>query len=185
MMAPTHVVVGAILAMPILVLSPGYAVTAALAAIAGGIFPDFDLFFGRHRRTLHFPGGYWALATPILGWAVLEPGTATVAAAFFLTAAGIHSLQDWFGAPPEARPWESTSNKAVYSHLTGQWLPPKRWVRYDGAPEDLAITVGLGVPGIVLFDSPVSVLLIISVAIGVVYASIRKHIPRYVSGLIE
>lgn len=184
-MAPTHVIVGPILALPILVFSPEYAVTGALAAVAGGIFPDFDLFFGHHRRTLHFPGGYWALAIPTLGWAVLDPGAASIALALFLTAAGVHSLQDWFGAAPEVRPWESTSDKAVYCHLTGQWLPPKRWVRYDGAPEDLALTVGLGVPGIVLFSSPVPIVLGISVAVGIVYASVRKRLPRYVSGLIE
>ena len=35
---------------------------AALAGMAGGVFPDPDPLAGIHRRTLHFPAYYWALA---------------------------------------------------------------------------------------------------------------------------
>ncbi len=185
MMSPTHVVVGPILAIPVLLSSPEYAVTAAVAAIAGGVFPDFDLVIGEHRRTLHFPVGYWALALPTIGWALLDPRTASIAAALFFSATGVHSLQDWFGAAPEARPWESTSNRAVYLHVTGEWLSPKRWVRYDGAPEDLALTLALGVPGIMLYESPVPAMLTVALIVGVVYVLVRKRLPRYVAGFVD
>jgi len=34
----------------------------------------------------------------------------------------------------------------VYDHYVGGWIAPRRWVRYDGAPEDLALVLFVAVP---------------------------------------
>lgn len=185
MMAPTHVAAGPVIAIPLLVLSPEFAVVGALAAIVGGIFPDLDLFSGRHRKTLHYPVLYWVAALPILGVAMIVPTAVTIGLAFFLVAAAVHSGLDWFGAGDEIRPWEATSSEGVYVHVSGRWLEPKRWVRYDGAPEDLGLAAALSMPGIVWFGDPVRELLVVALAIGIVYALIRRRVPHYVGPYLE
>jgi len=81
MMATTHAAVGLLLAVPLAFVAPELAAPAAIAAIAGGVFPDLDLFAGVHRKTLHFPDYYWLGAMPALVAAVLRPSTVTVAVA--------------------------------------------------------------------------------------------------------
>lgn len=185
MMAPTHVAAGPVLALPLSVMAPEFAVVGAVAGIAGGIFPDLDLLSGRHRKTLHFPVLYWVAALPAVAAAAVVPGRATIAAALFLLAAAVHSDLDWFGAGDELRPWEGTSREGVYVHVTGRWLEPKRWIRYDGSPEDLALAVGLAVPGLVWYGTPVRELLTAALAVGIVYAVIRRRVPRYVAPYLE
>lgn len=184
-MAPTHVAVGASLALPLLAVAPEFAVVGALAGMAGGIFPDLDLVTGRHRKTLHFPVLYWFVAVPAAGVAAAFPTTATVAAAVFFISAAVHSVLDWFGAGDELEPWEGTSREGVYVHVTGRWLEPKRWVRYDGSPEDLALSAAVAVPGLLLYGTPIRELLVGALIVGVVYAVIRRRVPRYVGPYLK
>lgn len=184
-MAPTHVAVGPILSLPLFALAPGLAEAGAVAGIAGGIFPDLDLLSGRHRKTLHFPVLYWVAAVPAVVLAAIAPGPATIAAALFLLAAAIHSVLDWFGGGNELEPWEATSTKGVYVHVTGRWLEPRRWIRYDGAPEDLALAAVLAVPGLAWYGTPVREFLLVALVVGVVYATIRRRIPGYVGAYLE
>ena len=177
MMATTHAAVGLLLALPLAVVAPDLAAAGALAAMAGGVFPDLDLVAGIHRKTLHFPDYYWVGAIPALLAAVLVPTAATVAVAWFLLSAAVHSVSDAFGAGTEPRPWERTSAEAVYLHSRRRWVRPRYWVRYDGAPEDLLLTVLLLSPGLAVFDSTVRRVALTLMVVGGAYTLVRKRLP--------
>jgi len=70
----------------------------------------------------------------------------SIGIAVAVVAAATHCRMDRYGGGVELRPWEGTSERASYDHVAGRWLPPKRWVRYDGAPEDVGLTLLVGVP---------------------------------------
>jgi len=148
MMATTHALAGMALASVVSVFAPEYAPVAVVAAGAGGAFPDLDTP-GRHRRTLHYPVYYSVAAVGLLVVALVVPSSVTVALAAFVGAAALHSVTDVFGGGLELRPWEGTSDRAVYDHYHGRWVRPRRWVRYDGSPEDVALATLLAVPALV------------------------------------
>jgi hypothetical protein len=129
MMAITHAMVGMLLAIPVAVVAPEFALAAATGGLLGGVVPDLDLFVGVHRRTLHFP-----VAGPVIGGgaclvAVASPSTLTVGAAVFLLSAGLHASTDVLGAGEELRPWERTNPFAVYDHVRGRWLRARYLIR--------------------------------------------------------
>jgi len=176
MMATTHAFVGLALASAYAVLGGEYAAVAAAAALAGGIFPDLDLV-AEHRKTLHFPEYYAMLAVGAVAVAVVATGPATVAAAAFLVSAAVHAASDALGGGLEARPWLAESDRGVFLHRRGRWAPPRRLVRYDGAPEDLAVGVAFALPGLVVFDGWIRRVALAGVAVSVVYVALRKHLP--------
>ncbi|AGB37760.1 hypothetical protein [Natronococcus occultus] len=184
MMAPTHAFAGLALAAALTLVAPQFAGVLAVAAIAGGVFPDLDLYAG-HRRTLHFPVYYWLLAVPASVVAVLVPTDATVTVAVFLLAAALHSFMDVFGGGLELKPWRESSDRAVYSHYHGRWLAPRRWVRYDGSPTDLVLAAVLAVPGLVVFDGIVRTVTIALLAVGVGYVLVRKPLVVVAEWLLE
>jgi hypothetical protein len=145
MMATTHALAGAAVATLTFVFAPELAPIAVTAGFVGGLFPDFDLYAG-HRRTLHFPVYYSLAATTAVLFAALAPAPGIVAMAAFLVGAALHSVSDVLGGGLELRPWQGQSERAVFSHFHGRWLRPRRWVPYDGAPEDLAVAGVLAVP---------------------------------------
>lgn len=176
MMLPTHALVGLVAALPLAVAAPGSGEAVLFAGLVGGVLPDADMYVG-HRKTLHFPvygaiaaGG--AIAIAALWWTPV----AAVAAAFFV-GLGLHSLSDVFGGGLELRPWKATSHRAVYDHRRGEWIAPRRWVRYDGAPEDLALSLAVGVPLLVVLDGPLQAIVVASLAVAVVYATVRRSLP--------
>ncbi|WP_251328168.1 metal-dependent hydrolase [Haloplanus pelagicus] len=177
MMATTHAAVGLLLALPLTVVAPELAPPAALAGMAGGVFPDLDLVAGVHRKTLHFPDYYWFGAFPALVGAALVPGSGIVSVAFFLLSAAVHSVSDAFGAGTEPRPWERTSAQAVYLHSRNRWLSPRYWVRYDGAPEDYLLTVCLLSPGLFVFGPTVRRVAFAFLVVGGAYTLVRKRLP--------
>lgn len=184
MMATTHALAGLLLALPVAVLAPEFTLVAALAALSGGVFPDLDMP-GVHRRTLHFPIYYSVAAVFAVGVAVLTPGVWSVAAALFLAAAAVHSLSDAFGGGLELRPWEATSERGVYSHYHRRWWRPRRWVRYDGAPEDALLGGLLALPSLLVFDPPVESLVLGAVAVGVGYTVIRRRMVEWGQRLVD
>ncbi|MFW5935230.1 MAG: metal-dependent hydrolase [Halolamina sp.] len=177
MMLPTHALFGMLLALPVAVLAPEYGVVALGAGLAGGILPDLDLYVG-HRKTLHYPVGYSLLAVAAAAGAVLTPTAGIVGAALLFAAAASHSLVDVLGGGLELRPWEATSERAVYDHYRGRWIAPRRWVRYDGAPEDLLLSVGLAVPLWLHVGSPFRPVVLAALGVGTVYAASRRVLPR-------
>ncbi|MEF8800364.1 MAG: metal-dependent hydrolase [Halolamina sp.] len=184
MMATTHALAGLLLVIPLAVVAPEFTVAAAVAAIAGGVFPDIDMPWA-HRRTLHFPV-YYSIAAAIGGGvALLAPTSASVAAALFLGSAALHSLSDAFGGGLELRPWEGSSERGVYSHYHRRWWRPRRWVRYDGAPEDAALGILLGVPPVLIFEGHVELFVIGAVALGLGYAAIRRPMVEWTQRLVD
>ncbi len=175
MMAPTHAIAGAVLALPVLAGSPDLAIVAGLAGLLGGLVPDLDLYTG-HRRRLHYPVYGGLFAVPAIGIALLVPTAVTVGTAAFLGATTLHAASDILGGGLELRPWAGTSDRAVYDHFHDRWRAPLRVIRYDGAPEDLLLAVGLGAVVLAGFGlwSPVGLVTIALLAIATVYVLLRK-----------
>lgn len=176
MMSTTHSAMGATVAALIAPIAPELAAIAALAAIAGGAFPDLDVLF-EHRKTLHYPEWYWLLAVPLITVAAVWPGSWTVAAAAFVGSAALHSATDAFGGGLGLRPWEQDDDRGVYVHRRGRWIPPRRWVRYDGAPEDLLVAAALSLLPILVFDGSVRQVLVVILVASVTYTAVRKRLP--------
>ncbi len=83
-----------------------------------------------------------------------------------------------FGGGLELRPWEGTSEQAVYSHYHGRWLRPRRWVGYDGSPADLALASALAAPMLLFVEwRVVGPLVVITVGISAIYMLVRKRLP--------
>lgn len=175
-MLPTHALGGMVLAAPLLAIAPELAPVAFAAGLFGGVLPDLDMYAG-HRKTLHYPVYYSALALAAALVAALAPTTATVAAAFALLGAALHSVSDVFGGGLEFRPWEGTSDRAVYDHFRGRWIPPRRTIRYDGAPEDLLLSLSLATPLLALLEAPFRPVVAAAVGVAVVYTAVRRILP--------
>jgi len=176
MMLPTHALAGMVLALPVALAAPEYAGVALLAGLLGGVFPDFDLY-AAHRKTLHHPVYYSAGAAGGLGVAAVVQTPATVAVAVFLVAAAAHCVADVFGGGLELRPWEETSERAVYDHARGQWVAPRRWITHDGSPRDLALAVVLAAPLLATQHGLLRRVVLAALAVAVVYAAVRRVLP--------
>ncbi|QKY20017.1 metal-dependent hydrolase [Halolamina sp. CBA1230] len=183
MMLPTHALLGMLLALPVAVLAPEHASVALAAGLVGGILPDLDLYAG-HRKTLHYPVGYSLLAGVATLAAVVSPSPATVGAVVLFAAAASHSLVDVLGGGLELRPWEASDERAVYDHYRGRWIAPRRWVRYDGAPEDLLLSVGLALPLWLHVAPPFRRVVAASIVVAVTYAATRRALPRVARALV-
>jgi hypothetical protein len=149
----------------------------------GGIFPDVDIV-ADHRRTLHFPVGYSVLGIGVGLVALAVPSTEALLGFVFVGSAAIHCLSDVLAGSVEAEPWKRTTERAVYNHALGLWHRPRRYVRYSGAPEDFALTLGAG--AIVMYapsTRPVSEALILGiVAVSGVFA-LARHPRTPVTGV--
>jgi hypothetical protein len=183
MMLPTHVLAGMLLAAPLVRAAPELAPVGFAAGFLGGLVPDLDMYTG-HRRTLHYPVYYSVLSVPALVAAVAAPSTLTVGVALFLLGAALHSVADMYGGGLELRPWEGNSDRAVYDHHREKWISPRRGVRYDGAVEDLALSVGLSVPLLVLVDGPLRQIVIGTLAVAVVYTVLRRRLAEIAAAVI-
>lgn len=175
MMATTHAFMGMALALPVLASAPEFAPAAFVAGLVGGLAPDLDLYAG-HRKMLHYPVYGPIAAAPAIGIALLAPSTATVVLAVGLAAAALHAVTDGVGGGLELRPWLAGSERAVYSHYHGRWIRPRRWIRYDGAPEDLALAGFVAAPLVVAGEGPVAVVTVALLAVSAVYVLLRKHL---------
>ncbi|MFB6080282.1 MAG: metal-dependent hydrolase [Haloferacaceae archaeon] len=175
MMLPTHVLVGLALAAPLLVLAPEHAPVALAGALAGSALPDLDLYLD-HRRYLHYPTGYALAALPAAAAAALVGTPAAVALAFLLAGAALHCRMDRYGGGLELRPWEEGSDRGVYDHVRGRWLPPRRWIRYDGAPEDVLLAALVGLPLVVELHGPFRWVALVALAVGGAYGLVRRRL---------
>ena len=174
MMATTHALFGMALGAVALLVAPEYATVAILAGGVGGLFPDLDLA-GNHRKDLHFPVYYSLAAVPALAVAALAPSATTIAVGVSLASAAIHSASDALGGGLELRPWEATSEEAVYNHFRAQWIRPRRWIRYDGAPEDLLAATMFALPG-VFYAEPLQRVVIALLGVSAGYVLVRKRL---------
>ena len=188
MMATTHALAGVVLAVLVGVLFPesaaGTSSIPIAAAALGGLFPDFDLYAG-HRRTLHFPVYFTAAAAAVGAVAVAVPTTLTVAAALFLAAAALHSGMDALGGGLELKPWLGTSDRAVYSHYHRRWIRPRRWIRYDGAPEDLLAAGAFALPALYVLDGTARTVVLGALGISAGYVLLRKPMVEVTQAVVD
>lgn len=182
-MLPTHALGGMALALPLALLSPDLAAPALIAGFLGGVLPDLDLYAG-HRKTLHYPVYYSLFAVPVIVTAAIVPAPITVAAAFLLLGAAVHCLADILGGGLELRPWEATSNRAVYNHYSGRWIRPSRWLRYDGAPEDFLASAVLGGVLFTVVNDPLRLIVGLTVVVAGVYAIVRRVLPSVATTVV-
>ncbi|GAA0298285.1 metal-dependent hydrolase [Halarchaeum salinum] len=183
-MVTTHAAMGAAL-VTLLPLSPRFAAVTALAAFLGGVFPDLDLLVGEHRRTLHYPDYYALGLVPCLSLAALRPLTLTVVLAAFVGSAALHSVADAFGGGLAPRPWLRDDHRGVYCRLGRRWLHPRHWVRWDGAPEDLALC-GVCVCAVLLgAEGPIRALAVATLPVSIAYTALRKRLPELAPWLVE
>lgn len=184
MMLPTHALAGLAFAAPLLVLAPEHAPAALAGGLVGGVLPDMDLYAG-HRRTLHYPSGYLLATIPATAGAFLLGTPLLIALAFLLAAAALHCQMDRYGGGLELRPWEGRSERAVYDHVRGRWRRPRRWVRYDGAPEDVLLAVTLGVPLLLVVDEPFTALVGVALLAGAGYGLLRRRLASLAPVVVE
>jgi len=177
MMLPTHALAGMVLGLTVALFAPDVGSVAVVAGLLGSVLPDLDIYTG-HRRTLHYPLYYTVLAALAGVVALLVPTGPTVFVAVFLAGAALHSASDALGGGLELRPWEATSDRAVYDHYNGRWIEPRRWVGYDGSPGDLLLSVALAVPLLVALDGPLRWVVVVSLVVAGVYTAVRRLLPR-------
>jgi len=183
MMLPTHALSGMVLGVTVSAVAPEFGPVAVAAGLLGGVFPDIDMYAG-HRKTLHFPVYYSLSAVVAVALAGLFTAVPTVAAALFLLAAAVHSVADAFGGGLELRPWEGTSDRAVYDHYRRRWIAPRRWIGYDGSPGDLLLAGVLAVPLVLALDGTFEWVVVASVAVAGAYTAVRRHLPEMADVLI-
>ncbi|MFC7069401.1 metal-dependent hydrolase [Halobaculum lipolyticum] len=172
MMATTHVLAGVLVGLAATALAPGSGPVVLWGAL-GGLAPDLDLL-GAHRKDLHFPAYGSIAALAAVAVVAVAPSPVTVGVAVFLAAAALHAVSDAFGGGLELRPWEATGDRAVYEHLRGRWHPPRRWVRYDGAPEDFLLGVALALPALATLDGSARWAIAALLVVSALYALVRR-----------
>ncbi|WP_049921828.1 hypothetical protein [Halopiger djelfimassiliensis] len=184
MMATTHAFAGLTLVAPIAAVVPEFGVPLAVGALLGGLAPDVDLAL-EHRRTFHFPVAGLAVAVPTAVLAVTRPSAETVAVAAFAGTAWLHAASDAVGGGPELDPWNNGSDRAVYDHVRGRWVRPRRWIRYDGAPEDAAVAIVLAIPPLVVFDGWLDAVVLGGTAVSIGYALVRRRLVAWTPDWLE
>jgi hypothetical protein len=184
MMLPTHAVAGLAIAAPLLVVAPEHATVALAGGVLGSVLPDLDMYAG-HRRSLHYPTGYALAAVIAVAAGAILPTPETIAVVFLLAGAALHCRMDRYGGGLELRPWEGTSERAVYDHARGSWRAPKRWIRYDGAPEDVLLMLALGVPLAVVLDAPFRWVVVAALGVGVTYGVLRRRLASLAPVVFE
>ncbi|WP_425433284.1 metal-dependent hydrolase [Haloarcula nitratireducens] len=183
-MLPTHALVGLAIAVPVSFAFPEFASVFLLSGLFGGIFPDFDLYVG-HRKTLHFPVYYSVLSLVLIPVAVFAQTAWIIGVTIALVAAAVHSIMDIFGGGLELRPWEARSERAVYDHFRDHWIAPRRWVRYDGAPEDLLLSLSVAGPLLFVVDGQFLWIVVGALVVSVSYVILRRPLATIAETLVE
>lgn len=185
MMLTTHALAGLVVALPVVALAPDHAQTALVAGLVGGVAPDLDVV-AAHRKTLHAPT-YAALgAVGAVPLAILVPTTATIALVTFLTAVALHCYGDVASCGLGARPWKNPpSDRAVYDHFRGRWVPPRRWVPYDGSPADLVVAGLLAIPLVLALEGNWHDLITGLLAVSIGYTVARKRLENVARRLVR
>jgi len=176
MMTTTHGLFGASTGVSVAAATaPELAGAAAVVGFLGGALPDFDLLW-THRRTTHFPVYAAVAAVPVVGLALLLGTAAALLVALFTLALASHALMDVFAGGVGAGPRRAGSDRGVYDHARGRWIRPRRWVRYAGAPEELALAVAVSVPALAVTTGPTRTALAAVLAGSVLFVYARPRL---------
>lgn len=178
MMVFTHLLLGVLLGVVAGEAASSLTPALVLAGAIGGALPDLDMLLV-HRKSLHYPIGYPAVAAvaAIAYLLTLDPLVLLVAVG--AAAAALHALMDVLGGGKEMRPWEETDDRAVHNHVSGRWIAPRR-VFYDGSVPDLAISTVAGIAALWILPSSYTVPLLAVLGAAVVYALARRAITRWI-----
>jgi hypothetical protein len=179
MMIFTHILVGVAIAGAVAPVFTGDSTSLVIAGVLGGAFPDSDMLLV-HRKTLHFPIGYSVAAVGLALLALAVPASVVVPLAVAMSAAALHCLMDALGGGKEMRPWRETDDRAVYNHVAGQWIRPRR-IFYDGSLPDLLLATLLAVLSGWLLRGNRWPLLMGLVAISALYTLVRRLVTRWIS----
>lgn len=141
MMFSTHILIGAVLGYFLSGFFSADMTVLVVAGMIGGLIPELDFLVGKHRRTLHYPFGYFiaaVLPSVVFLWINTE---IFLYGATVLFAAGVHSFMDIF-AGAELRSWDKSEwqQTAVYNHIQQKWTKPRRWA-YGGSIQDVILSV--------------------------------------------
>lgn len=177
----THLLAGLLVGLAATALGGGPAVL--VAGLVGGLLPDLDMF-ADHRRTLHAPVGFCAVGVPAMLVGLRLDSGAVLAVGTLLMAAWVHSAMDLFGSGRELRPWERTSDRAVYNHVLARWHAPRRFV-YDGSPGDFALCLGLGALAVGVGDLTAGRIAIALVVPAALYAFCRRSLAAWIPAEFE
>lgn len=179
MMLFTHALVGVLVAA---LASTATAVppdSLVVVGAAGGLLPDADMF-AVHRKTLHYPFGFTAVAAVSGTLAATTGGSAVVLVFVGATAAAVHCWMDVLGGGKEMRPWLETDDRAVYDHVRGGWLVARR-LFYDGSKPDLAVSVAAAAASAWLLPAAFDVFLGVLLVLGAVYVALRRRVTEWIS----
>ncbi|MFP4632113.1 MAG: metal-dependent hydrolase, partial [Halobacteriales archaeon] len=171
-----------LVALPFAALHPEFAPWLVAAGVSGGLLPDVDVVRG-HRRLLHYPVALPPVALAVVALALASGDVVVSVVGVAVSASALHSLMDVCGGGLGLRPWRS-GERAVYDHVRGRWLSPRRGVRYDGAPEDLALSFALAVPAVYYFDFA-RLFVFGALAVSAAYAVLRKPLADEVESLLD
>lgn len=175
----THILVGILIGAVVSVFSPEVSTLAVYAGAIGGGFPDLDMAL-THRKTFHYPVVFSIAAAGLVLLTLLYTNPAVMFIFVLVLAAATHCLMDILGGGKEMRPWREIDDRAVYNHISGNWIKPRRIV-YDGSFKDLIISIlSAGIifyilrPRFVIFTASLLV-------IAIIYFLLRRWVTRKIS----
>jgi hypothetical protein len=178
MMLPSHVLIGVLIGTTVATVFPAYLNYLLVIGGIGSILPDIDMLFGEHRQTLHFPVYYIIAAiVGVIGTLTIHP--LFIAAAVFFSSAGVHCLMDILGGGKELRPWEKTDDRAVYNHVTGNWLQARR-LFYAGSTTDLAVCLFITVLLLFRITGVYRVIALLMAGAGLTVTVLLPYIARWI-----
>lgn len=176
MMTSTHALFGASVGAAVGTIVPDLAPVTIAVGFVGGALPDIDLLW-THRRTTHFPV-YASLFAGVLTLVAMGLGTAwALVGAVFGVGFAVHPVMDALCGGVETRPWEATSERGVFDHRRGQWIRPRRVIRYAGAPEDFLCATAFAVPALVVTSGLLERTLLAVLLASGLFTVLRRRLP--------
>lgn len=179
MMVITHALVGGVVGLVALFISPSMLVPAVAAGAIGGVIPDLDMLLD-HRRSLHFPVISGLLLVPAAGLFIMAPGVLSTVVCFGLAGLFFHSVTDIVGEGRVMRHWKHSDPRAAYDHLNGRWIRPRRLIK-TGTGVDLFVAAASGMILVAVLPAVYSGLVTIVVGAAFVFTVAMRPAAAYVS----
>ncbi|MFT4892802.1 MAG: hypothetical protein ACI8Z7_000590 [Candidatus Nanohaloarchaea archaeon] len=181
MMIFTHTVFSVGLGALLASLEPMYAGQIIGFTLLAGIFPDLDMFF-EHRKTFHRPFQFSALFLLLIPFYLFTGAFYLFILLAVLVSMVSHCALDLLSNGKTARPRENPDSRAVYDHIRGEWLKPRRMV-LDGSKGDVLMLLLTGFTAFYLLYSTVFRIIVLgSVLAGVLYSVLMSHYRDYLVG---
>jgi uncharacterized membrane protein YsdA (DUF1294 family) len=178
MMFSTHILAGGTLGLLANFFAPQLVPFAVLGGMIGGFLPDVDMF-AEHRKTGHRPFQYLILTALLFAAAYIQTSSVLIFASFLFASMTLHGFMEIYSNGKTMRPTEEKDDRAVYNHITGNWIEPRRWVLCS-SKEDLALMLVVAAP---LLHSGIFFVPALAVtAWGVLYYFISDRVLRMMAG---